>query len=63
MAKVVVNAKDKISEDQLKPLGINLEELIKSLTNNEIDPLLKLEYISGLIVEDEQKINIPNKYI
>ena len=55
MAKVVVNAKDKISEDQLKPLGINLEELIKSLTNNEIDPLLKLEYISGLIVEDEEK--------
>ena len=55
MAKVVVNAKDKISENQLKPLGINLEELIKSLTNNEIDPLLKLEYISGLIVEDEEK--------
>ena len=55
MAKVVVNAKDKISEDQLKLLGINLEELIKSLTNNEIDPLLKLEYISGLIVEDEEK--------
>ena len=55
MAKVVVNAKDKISEDQLKSLGINLEELIKSLTNNEIDPLLKLEYISGLIVEDEEK--------
>jgi len=55
MTKVVVNAKDKISEDQLKPLGINLEELIKSLTNNEIDPLLKLEYISGLIVEDEEK--------
>lgn len=55
MIKVVVNAKDKISEDQLKPLGINLEELIKSLTNNEIDPLLKLEYISGLIVEDEEK--------
>lgn len=55
MAKIVVNAKDKISEDQLKPLGINLEELIKSLTNNEIDPLLKLEYISGLIVEDEEK--------
>ena len=55
MVKVVVNAKDKISEDQLKPLGINLEELIKSLTNNEIDPLLKLEYISGLIVEDEEK--------
>ncbi len=55
MAKVVVNAKDKISEDKLKPLGINLEELIKSLTNNEIDPLLKLEYISGLIVEDEEK--------
>ena len=47
--------KDKISEDQLKPLGINLEELIKSLTNNEIDPLLKLEYISGLIIEDEEK--------
>lgn len=55
MIKVVVNNKDKISEDQLKPLGINLEELIKSLTNNEIDPLLKLEYISGLIVEDEEK--------
>lgn len=55
MLKVVVNNKDKISEDQLKPLGINLEELIKSLTNNEIDPLLKLEYISGLIVEDEEK--------
>lgn len=55
MAKVVVNAKDKISEDQLKSLGINLEELIKSLTNNEIDPLLKLEYISGLIIEDEEK--------
>lgn len=55
MTKVVVNAKDKISEDQLKSLGINLEELIKSLTNNEIDPLLKLEYISGLIVEDEEK--------
>lgn len=55
MIKVVVNNKDKISEDQLKPLGINLEELIKSLTNNEIDPLLKLEYISGLIIEDEEK--------
>lgn len=55
MIKVVVNNKDKISEDQLKPLGINLEELIKSLTNNEIDPLLKLEYISGLIVENEEK--------
>ena len=55
MIKVVVNNKDKISEDQLKPLDINLEELIKSLTNNEIDPLLKLEYISGLIVEDEEK--------
>lgn len=55
MIKVVVNNKDKISEDQLKPLGINLEELIKSLTNNEIDPLLKLEHISGLIVEDEEK--------
>lgn len=55
MIKVVVNNKDKISKDQLKPLGINLEELIKSLTNNEIDPLLKLEYISGLIVEDEEK--------
>ena len=55
MSKVVVNAKDKISEDQLKPLGINLEELINSLTNNETDPLLKLEYISGLIVEDEEK--------
>lgn len=55
MAKIVIDAKDKLTEEVLKPIGKSADELVKDLSNEETDPLLKLELISGIIVDEEEK--------
>ena len=55
MAKVIIEAKDKLTEEVLKPIGKSADELVNDLSNEEIDPLLKLELISGLIIDEEKK--------
>lgn len=55
MAKVIIESKDKLTEEVLKPIGKNADELVNDLSNEETDPLLKLELISGLIIDEEEK--------
>ena len=55
MAKVIIESKDKLTEEVLKPIGKSADELVKDLSNEETDPLLKLELISGLIIDEEEK--------
>ena len=55
MTKIIIDAKDKLSEEILKPIGKSADELVKDLSNEETDPLLKLELISGLIIDEEKK--------
>ena len=55
MAKVIIESKDKLTEEVLKPIGKSADELVNDLSNEETDPLLKLELISGLIIDEEEK--------
>ncbi len=55
MAKIIIESKDKLTEEVLKPIGKSADELVKDLSNEETDPLLKLELISGLIIDEEEK--------
>ncbi len=55
MAQIIIKAKDKLTEEVLKPIGKSADELVKDLSNEETDPLLKLELISGLIIDEEEK--------
>lgn len=55
MSQIIIKAKDKLTEEVLKPIGKSADELVKDLSNEETDPLLKLELISGLIIDEEEK--------
>ena len=55
MAKVIIESKDKLTEEVLKPIGKSADELVNDLSNEETDPLLKLELISGLIIDEKEK--------
>lgn len=56
MVDKVIELKDKITEEQLKTLNFNnTDELIKALSDADKDPLLKLEYIAGLTIDEEEK--------